>query len=89
MPRHVLAEPGLEEKAHHWARSILRVEMTRREISYRELADKLDVLGLHENERNLRNKVARGEFSAAFMLLCLTALGCKVIEITPPDMMNS
>jgi hypothetical protein len=82
MPKHVTAEPGLEDDAHHWARAILRVEMTRREIGYKELAEKLDALGLHENERNLRNKVARGEFSAAFMLLCLKAMECGSIDLS-------
>lgn len=36
--------------------------------------------GLDEDERNLRNKVSRGKFTAGFLLQCLTALGINSIQ---------
>lgn len=59
-----------EEKA----RQSLRAEMKARKVTYSQLADRLAMMGLQEDERNLRNKVSRGKFTAAFMLQCLSAI---------------
>lgn len=59
------------------ARGILRAEMAKQNVSYSNLVERLESIGVREDERNLRNKVSRGKFTAAFMLQCLTALGCK------------
>jgi hypothetical protein len=48
--------------------------MARQGITYAQLVDRLAVIGVKEDERNLRNKVSRGKFTAAFMLACLEAL---------------
>lgn len=59
------------------ARGIIRAEMARQNITYAQLAEKLATIGIQEDERNLRNKVSRGKFSAAFLLQALEALGIK------------
>lgn len=56
------------------ARGIIRAEMARQNVTYAQLADKLAAMGIEENERNLRNKVSRGKFTAAFLLQVLHAL---------------
>lgn len=56
------------------ARGILRAEMAKQNITYLQLVERLDSIGVQEDERNLRNKVSRGKFTAAFLLQCLTAL---------------
>ena len=56
------------------ARGIIRAEMARQNVSYSQLVEKLESIGVAEDERNLRNKVSRGKFTAAFMLQCLSAL---------------
>lgn len=66
-----------EEKA----KGILRAEMARRGITYAQLVEKLAEIGIDDNERNLRNKVSRGKFTAGFLLQCLTALGCASISL--------
>lgn len=63
------------------ARGILRAEMTRRGLSYAQLVEKLAEIGVKDNERNVRNKVSRGKFTAAFMLQCLEAIGCDTVSI--------
>ncbi len=63
------------------ARGILRGEMGRQNVSYSQLAEKLESIGVKEDERNLRNKVSRGKFTAAFMLQCLTALGASHLQL--------
>jgi hypothetical protein len=41
-------------------KGILRAELKRRNLGYRELAERLEALGAHENERNIANKISRG-----------------------------
>lgn len=59
------------------ARGIIRAEMAKQGVTYSQLLEKLESIGVHEDERNLRNKVSRGKFTAAFMLQCLAALGSR------------
>jgi len=63
------------------AKNILKGELKRRGISYKELAEKLGEIGVHENDRNLANKISRGGFSAAFFLECLAAIGAKSVRL--------
>jgi hypothetical protein len=63
-----------------WAAVVLKVEMQRRRFGFRDLAERLALLGVQENERNLTNKINRGTFSAAFFLQCLSAIGCKSLR---------
>ena len=66
-----------EEKA----KTILRVEMARRSLTYAHLAERLAAIGIDDNERNLRNKVSRGKFTAGFLLQCLSALGVQDLRL--------
>ncbi len=59
------------------ARGIIRGEMAKQNISYSQLVEKLQSIDVQEDERNLRNKVSRGKFTAAFLLQCLAALGME------------
>ena len=59
------------------AKNLLKGELKRRGLSYKDLAEKLTAIGVSENERNLNNKISRGGFSAAFLLQCLEAIGVK------------
>ena len=49
--------------------------------SYRQLAERLEAMGIHETERNINNKISRGGFSAAFLLQCLVAAGCHSVQV--------
>jgi hypothetical protein len=35
-----------------------------------------------ENEANIKNKLSRGKFTAAFMLACLTAVGVTSLRLS-------
>ena len=50
------------------ARGIIRGEMARRGVTYAQLVEQLHAIGIPEDERNLRNKVSRGKFTAAFLI---------------------
>jgi Domain of unknown function (DUF6471) len=68
-----------------WAEDVkrlLRAEMTRRGITYEELAERLAVIGVRDTAVNLRNKVARGRFSAVFLVQCLTAMGSRALRLS-------
>ncbi len=64
------------------AKSLLKSELKRRGVGYRELASLLSEVGVNETERNIANKISRGGFSAVFLLQCLDAIGCKNLIIT-------
>jgi hypothetical protein len=81
MPKTLGIDPALSREARHWASRILQMSMMYRELNYRELTDRLNELHVEENERNLRNKISRGEFSASFFLLCLKAMEMDHLRI--------
>ncbi len=62
------------------AKNLLKGELKRRGVTYAQLAEKLAQIGVHENERNLNNKISRGGFSAAFLLQCLDAVGVESLS---------
>jgi len=64
-----------------FVKGILRAELKRRGLTYKELAEKLGEIGIKDSERNIANKVARGTFTAVFFLQCLTAIGCRTIHL--------
>ena len=70
-----------EQEWHDLVKGLLRSEMTRRNMTYEQLAAKLAEIGVHADVRNLRNKVARGGFSAVFFVQCLRAMGCRELRL--------
>ena len=67
---------------HDLVKGMLRAEMTRRCSTYDQLAAKLAEIGVHEQPKSLRNKVARGGFSAVFFVQCLHALGVTNLNVS-------
>jgi hypothetical protein len=63
------------------AKGLLKAELKRRGVTYAQLAERLAGLGITEAEPNIRNKLARGKFSAVFMLQCLEAIGAKELRL--------
>lgn len=64
------------------AKLILKSELKRRDMTYADLVRELAVIGVHETEPNIRNKISRGTFTAAFMLQCLAAARCAFLDLT-------
>ena len=67
--------------AHEWVKRSLRREMVMRGMTYAELAERLVHVGLVEEEVNLRNRVSRGSFGAAFFFQCLAVMGVKSFNV--------
>lgn len=66
-------------------RGLLKAELARRAISYRELVDRLAAIGVKESEQNIANKLSRGTFTAAFFVQCLDAIGCRTLRLDADD----
>jgi hypothetical protein len=62
-------------------KGLLKAELKRRDLSYADLAGKLVAVGVKDNERNISNKIARGSFTAVFLVQCLEAIGCHTIHL--------
>jgi len=75
---------GMAKTEAEWAEGVkrlLRAEMTRRGVTYDDLAEKLAAIGVRDTPVNLRNKVARGRFSAVFLAQCLAAMGARNLRL--------
>lgn len=74
-----------EQKKHDWevaARGLLKSEMIHREFDYNRLSVQMEALGLQNvSANNLKSKINRGTFSAAFFIQALIAMGCEEINI--------
>ena len=62
-------------------KALLKSELTRRQISYRDLADRLRAIGVDDNELNINNKIARGGFNAVWFFQVMEAIGCRTIHL--------
>jgi uncharacterized protein DUF6471 len=61
------------------AANLLKAELKRKGVTYAQLVEKLGDIGIHEREANIRNKLSRGKFTAAFLIACLDAIGTNQI----------
>ncbi len=62
-------------------KGLLKAELKKRGVTYAQLVDKLANIGVSETEPNIRNKLARGKFTAVFLVQCLEAIGVERISI--------
>ncbi len=63
------------------AKQMIRNELIRGGVTHDELVHRLADLGVTENVPNLRNKISRGRFTAAWLLQVLTAVGARSVDI--------
>ena len=62
-------------------KGMLKAELKRRNVGYKQLAERLEAMGVHDSERNINNKISRGGFTAVFFVQCLVAAGCSTIRL--------
>lgn len=63
------------------AANLLKAELKRKGVTYAQLVGKLAAIGVDEKEVNIRNKLSRGKFTAAFFLQCLVAIGSQQLHL--------
>ncbi|MFK5977835.1 MAG: DUF6471 domain-containing protein [Rhizobiaceae bacterium] len=61
--------------------NLLKAELKRKGVTYSQLVEKLADIGVIEKEVNIRNKLSRGKFTAAFLIQCMEAIGEREIRI--------
>ena len=67
-----------------WAtevKGLLKGELKRRNVSYQELANRLEGVGVTESPANIANKISRGGFSAIFLIQCMRVIGCQTLRL--------
>ncbi|MBX9847821.1 MAG: hypothetical protein K2X64_00900 [Rhodocyclaceae bacterium] len=63
------------------AANLLKAELKRKGVTYAQLVEKLEAIGISEKEVNVRNKLSRGKFTAAYLLQCLFAIGSSQLHL--------
>ena len=65
-----------------YASALVKASLKRRDMTYSDLVEALARIGVKESEPNLRNKLSRGSFTAAFLLQALAAIGTSYLDIS-------
>ena len=63
------------------AARFLKAELKRADVTYEELAKRLEENGLNETKDSIASKLKRGMFPAAFFLACLSALNLNAVRL--------
>lgn len=61
--------------------NLLKAELKRKGVTYSHLVSKLSEMGVNEKEANIANKLARGKFSAVFLVQCLDAIEVNDLRV--------
>jgi Domain of unknown function (DUF6471) len=75
---------GLTGHEQEWATKasrFLKAEAKRAGVGYKGLARRLNEHGLQETEDSIASKLARGTFSATFLLACLAVLELEGVKL--------
>jgi hypothetical protein len=75
---------GMTDREKEWAvksSRFIKAELKRAGVTYAELADRLNRHGLEETEGSIGAKLARGTFSATFLLACLAVLELTGVQL--------
>ena len=81
----VVDEDAMETDWPARVKGLLKAELKRKGVSYRDLAEKLTAMGIPETEPNIANKISRGGFTAVFFVQCLIAIGAHTLRLHEPD----
>lgn len=73
------AKPGQQWELE--AKAILKAELARAGVTYKELARRLEDFGLSDSDRAIANRISRGKFAFTFFLQCMRALGVEYVDL--------
>jgi hypothetical protein len=73
--------PVAEKEWEDRVKGMLKGELKRRGVTYSQLVEKLAAIGVVDSEPNIRNKLARGKFTAVFLIQCLEAIGASDLRL--------
>lgn len=71
------------EKTNYEAKAakLLKAERKRKGVTYAQRMEKLAAIRRVEAEADIRNKLSRGKFTAAFLIQCLSAIGSNQVHL--------
>lgn len=70
-----------EHVMRRWAKVVLRQNMANAKVTYAQLAERLNEIGLDETEPSVRNKIQRGTYGAGFLAAALSVLDVDALPI--------
>lgn len=73
----------MQSTSNQWRSAIQRLikaEMSRRDVKYQELSDRLATIGTQQTADNLRNKVNKGILGADLLLQIMSVLNVKTLN---------
>jgi hypothetical protein len=76
-----MAFPKTEQQWAERAVRFLKAELKRADVTYDELADRLEQYGFDETRASVSNKLARATMSAHFLLASLAAIQVSHIRL--------
>ena len=76
-----MSPEDVEKEWANRARRFLKAELKRAEVSYAELARRLNAKGFQETEASITSKLGRGTFAATFFLASLAEIGCDIVRL--------
>jgi len=68
-----------------YTQNMLRAEMRRKKVTYRELSTRLAGIGIQVTVNTLIKKINRSEFPAHFLIACLSVLDVQALDISDLD----
>ena len=77
-----MQEKRTDKEWEELVKGLLKGELKKRGITYAGLVGKLADIGVIDSEPNIRNKLARGKFTAVFLIQCLEAIGATSLRIS-------
>lgn len=63
------------------AQRILKAELALKGVTYKQLAIRLESIGVHDSHTAIANRISRGKFTLAFFLMCMRAIGVAEVRI--------
>lgn len=66
-------------------KGLLKAELKKKNVSYKDLAERLTAMGIPETDANIANKISRGGFTAVFFVQCLVAIGAHIVRLHESD----
>ena len=76
-----MQEARTDKEWEELAKGLLKGELKKRGVTYAQLVGKLADIGVADSEPNIRNKLARGKFTAVFLIQCLEAIGANDLRL--------
>jgi len=70
-----------DKQSQDRVKGVLKAELARRNLTYKDLAERLRAMGVEETDRNISNKISRGSYTAAFFFQCMDAMGVTTIHL--------